>query len=288
MGIQMNNMADAVEAGLDFGPVIVMGATLTDNTRAYLLRVGADPQLAIREAKGSVDRFIEWLNRTVASGSTTSLRWFAAGLYVYGVVPLLIKGDPNSRKALIGYRRHLQDLGVTVRDLDSLEGLFQEMASHAGSEAGTQTFHRLREQLIDLAKRVENENAVTTTAIQFREFLSMTKHTQKYAAAAFGTVFVVVLIGIAFFVPEPTDFQYLVFRIVLALAAAGVAAMIPGFLEVQLSQTLRAGGALGVFLVVYFYNPAAMVAHTKKSSNIELANPRLQPTARAIVESRRG
>ena len=89
-----------------------------------------------------------------------------------------------------------------------------------------------------------------------REF--MRKADEKKLAYAFGVVFVVVLLVVALFVPNPTEFQYTVFRIVLALAAAGVAAMIPGFLQVTLSTWLRAGGALAIFVVVYFYAPAAL------------------------------
>ena len=79
---------------------------------------------------------------------------------------------------------------------------------------------------------------------------------------AFGVVFVVALVALAIFFPKPTTFQYNVFRIVLALAAAGVAAMIPGFIDLNLSPTaeltIRAGGALAVFVMVYFFNPAQL------------------------------
>lgn len=68
--------------------------------------------------------------------------------------------------------------------------------------------------------------------------------------------------------PNPTAFQYTIFRSVLSLAAAGVAAMIPGFITISVSTWLRAGGALAVFAVVYFYNPAAMVTSAPSPSQI--------------------
>ncbi len=68
------------------------------------------------------------------------------------------------------------------------------------------------------------------------------------------------LITIAFWFPYPSSFQYVVFRIVLALAAAGVAAFIPGFLSVILSGWLRAGGAMAVFVIVYFFSPASLIS----------------------------
>lgn len=83
--------------------------------------------------------------------------------------------------------------------------------------------------------------------------------TQRYVAFSFGVVFVVTLLVLAITFPSPTPFQYMVFRLVLSLAAAGVAAMIPGFIAVQVGEWARAGGALAVFVLSYFYNPAALV-----------------------------
>jgi hypothetical protein len=51
---------------------------------------------------------------------------------------------------------------------------------------------------------------------------------ERISIFAFGVIFVIALLLLAIFFPEPTPFQYQVFRIVLALAAAGVAALIPG------------------------------------------------------------
>jgi len=101
----------------------------------------------------------------------------------------------------------------------------------------------------------------------------MEKKHQQLAAFAFGVLFVVAMLLVSIFVPRPTDFQYLVFRIVLALATAGVAAMIPGFLQVNVSTFLRAGGALAVFVVVFFYNPATLVVNNSSDSRIEPLAP---------------
>jgi hypothetical protein len=83
-------------------------------------------------------------------------------------------------------------------------------------------------------------------------------------AFAFGIVFIVTLLFLANGFPNPTPFQYNVFRIVLAIAMAGVASVIPGIIQVQIpgirsdTPLVRAGGALAVFVVVYFYSPAGM------------------------------
>ena len=78
----------------------------------------------------------------------------------------------------------------------------------------------------------------------------------------FGVTFVVALIVLAIKFPHPTPFQYNVFRIVLSLAAAGAAAMMPGFINIEVSATtgllIRAGGALAVFVIIFFFNPAQL------------------------------
>jgi hypothetical protein len=53
-------------------------------------------------------------------------------------------------------------------------------------------------------------------------------------AFIFGVIFVTALLAIVVFIPNPSDKQFEVIRIILALAAGGVAAMIPGFLNLKL------------------------------------------------------
>ncbi|HEY6169861.1 MAG TPA: tetratricopeptide repeat protein [Verrucomicrobiae bacterium] len=74
-----------------------------------------------------------------------------------------------------------------------------------------------------------------------------------------GVTFVSVILIIALIIPQPTAFQNAVFRIILALAAAGVAAEIPGVLRVKISNVLTGSGAFALFAVVYFYSPAQLV-----------------------------
>lgn len=65
------------------------------------------------------------------------------------------------------------------------------------------------------------------------------------------------------FIPCPSASQYFVFRIVLALAAAGLAAVIPGIFKINLTNGITAGGAIAIFAVVYFFDPASSVGEGK-------------------------
>lgn len=92
---------------------------------------------------------------------------------------------------------------------------------------------------------------------------------EKAAAGLFGVVFVVTLLVLAVRYPHPTPFQYLVFRVTLALAAAGIAPFIPGLLNVEVGTAIKAGGAIAVFVVVYFFSPARLLAHPVEEASLQ-------------------
>lgn len=79
-----------------------------------------------------------------------------------------------------------------------------------------------------------------------------------------GIVFLIALLVIAVFIPNPTPFSLFVFRVVLSLAAAGFAAAISGFLTIKLPLlgrgVIAGGGALAVFVIVYQVNPPELIA----------------------------
>lgn len=80
--------------------------------------------------------------------------------------------------------------------------------------------------------------------------------------AFIGLGLILIILGLLVFFPNPTPQQSTVFRIVLALAASGLAAIIPGFLRVDINNTVKAGGALAVFAFVYLFNPVGTTAGT--------------------------
>lgn len=104
---------------------------------------------------------------------------------------------------------------------------------------------------------------------------------ERVAIFAFGVLFVSLILIFAVAVPQPSVFQYDVFKVVLALAAAGVAAFIPGLLVIEVAAWIRAGGAMAVFVVVYFYSPATAVV----DSNYREIKPKLvKPFDRTIYD----
>jgi len=92
---------------------------------------------------------------------------------------------------------------------------------------------------------------------------------QKLAAVGCGVLFVSLMLVIALAVPNPTATQWFIFRVVLALAAAGIGAVLPGLIVVSVSKFVRAGGAIALFVLVYLSNPPQLVVHQPSGASIQ-------------------
>jgi hypothetical protein len=69
------------------------------------------------------------------------------------------------------------------------------------------------------------------------------------------------MVAIALAVPDPKPFQYFIFRVAIALGAGGTAAGLPGFFEFKAKWKVvafSATGAVGVFVLVYWWNPPGL------------------------------
>ena len=75
-------------------------------------------------------------------------------------------------------------------------------------------------------------------------------------AFVFAVVFALALLVFTTFVRDPSEAAVWTYKVILALAAAGFAAVLPGFLDVRYKGVVQAGGALAVFVVVLLLYPA--------------------------------
>lgn len=113
----------------------------------------------------------------------------------------------------------------------------------------------------DKAKEIKElfkENNLPTYGFDKKRKKHMTKDHEKIAAFLCGIIFIISILVISLFIPNPTNFQYTIFRIVLAGAMAGFVSFMPGFIELKIATWLRAGGALGAFAFVYYFAPAGL------------------------------
>lgn len=84
----------------------------------------------------------------------------------------------------------------------------------------------------------------------------MKKSTQVLFCALVGIFFMTVILVLVVMIPCPTPTTFTIFRIVIAIAVAAFAAVVPGFFEFKFRDLVTAGGALGVFALVYIKDPA--------------------------------
>ncbi len=82
--------------------------------------------------------------------------------------------------------------------------------------------------------------------------------TTQIVTFSFGAVLILLLLWMVRTRPNPTAAEYTFTRIVLALACSCAAVVVSGFIEVTISGFVKAGGALAVFVIVFFYQPAAL------------------------------
>ena len=101
---------------------------------------------------------------------------------------------------------------------------------------------------------------------------SINPRIDRIAVFSFGVGILVLVIVLAVFFPEPTSFQYLVFRSAMALAAAGIAVYLPGSIHVNYGKSIRAGGAIAIFVLIWLFNPASLISkpqHDSAGANVE-------------------
>jgi len=139
------------------------------------------------------------------------------------------------------------------KDLNEFNSYIRAMTDAAEARKSA---HEIKRWVLDCAQK--KFDAFTPGISNLRGGI-MSKFIEKIIATAMGVIFVCFELALAIWFPTPTQFQYSIFRIVLALASAGFVSMTPGFIEVAISSKLRAGGALAVFVIVFFYNPASLV-----------------------------
>lgn len=99
---------------------------------------------------------------------------------------------------------------------------------------------------------------------------------QRVAGAVIGAVLVAGSIATAVAIPSPTRWQEFVFRACLALGIGALAALVPGFVNVNARLTgwrstisVAAGGAIAIFVLTWLYNPESVSHPTDKPQSAQ-------------------
>lgn len=137
------------------------------------------------------------------------------------------------------------------------------LSDEVAKQPPDQRLEFIRNQIVHLPAEMQElvSHFVTATMIAGGSMAQSQKDEKlfKLIAIVSGLILIIAILTLAMFVPNPTPFQYNVFRIVLSIAVAGLGAAIPGFLQVKIGRWIAATGALAIFVLVYLYNPAQLV-----------------------------
>ncbi|MCG3740680.1 hypothetical protein [Vibrio cincinnatiensis] len=92
--------------------------------------------------------------------------------------------------------------------------------------------------------------------------LNETPKWQLISGLVIGVLFALIALIAAIFIPSPTPTQFFIFRGVFAVSLAAIATIIPGLLTVESrfqKFSVRATGAIAVFVIVWMLNPPALI-----------------------------
>lgn len=84
-------------------------------------------------------------------------------------------------------------------------------------------------------------------------------------------ILAVVSLAISIFIGEPGVSQEFHLRLIIAISIAGIASIIPGFFDISvvwLRNSIKAGGAIGIFVLIYLINPATLHADFRPKVNL--------------------
>ncbi|MBO9560711.1 MAG: DUF4019 domain-containing protein [Caulobacter sp.] len=96
-----------------------------------------------------------------------------------------------------------------------------------------------------------------------RSFITGEIDVKALIAFVFGAIFIITILAFATLVKDPSSTAIWTYRVILALAAGGVAAILPGFIDVKYKSFVQAGGAIGVFVLVLMAFPTPSPAPNK-------------------------
>lgn len=108
------------------------------------------------------------------------------------------------------------------------------------------------------------ENSLPASGFEYAgaNDLNKTPKWQLITGLVIGVLFALLILISAIFIPNPTPTQFFIFRGIFSVSLAAIAAIIPGLLNVESrfqKFSIRATGAIAVFIIVWLLNPPALV-----------------------------
>jgi hypothetical protein len=178
---------------------------------------------------------------------------------------LAASDDTHLVPALIAHRR--PPSGLALSRILCLTRRRAELDRGIASLSGSILTFRIRLAIEELHREAKRATATPESAQKGEVNMNRraaqpqpTRRLEMGLAFVFGCVALAAVLWLAFSAETLNQQQFEILRIVLALAGGGIGAVIPGVLDVSMKAStklvLRAGGALAVFVVLYFWSPS--------------------------------
>lgn len=82
---------------------------------------------------------------------------------------------------------------------------------------------------------------------------------EKILPVIVGIIFILISFFSALFIRDPSQTQFFVIRGLFSLGCAAAGSCIPGWLNVEIHGYIKAGGAIALVLIFWFFNPPAFI-----------------------------
>lgn len=147
---------------------------------------------------------------------------------------------------------------------ETLAGVLEQPDSAAYANMQRMTKEYLPKEQWQQIESMYRENDLPVAGFEYAGVndLNETPKWQLITGLVVGVVFAFLILLSAIFIPSPTPTQFFIFRGVFSVSLAAIAAIIPGLLNVESrfqKFSIRATGAIAVFVIVWLLNPPALV-----------------------------
>ncbi|MCF7821346.1 MAG: hypothetical protein K9M17_02760 [Mariprofundaceae bacterium] len=147
---------------------------------------------------------------------------------------------------------------------DTLKGDLEQPDTAAYANMQRMTKEYLPKEQWQQIESLFKNNSLPITGFEYAGVNDMNKTPkwQLITGLVIGVLFALIILLLAILIPNPTATQFFIFRGVFAVSLAAIAAIIPGLLNVESRLqkfSIRATGAIAVFIIVWLLNPPALV-----------------------------
>lgn len=147
---------------------------------------------------------------------------------------------------------------------DTFKGALEQPDTAAYANMQRMTKEYLPKEQWQTLEDIFKKNSLPTVGFEYAgaNDLNETPKWQLVTGLVIGVLFALIILLSAILIPSPTPTQFFVFRGFFAVSLAAIAAIIPGLLNVESrfqKFSIRATGAIAVFVIVWLLNPPALV-----------------------------